>query len=232
MPDNLRSPQFAPETPTEVTVTHMPIPGDGLGGGGQGGHTTEVVSRDQPFLMDGDMLRVENHSKQPIELAWNRKRWVVAVGGQQFVLFEAIVNVLGDPRSTYEQNQHYDDGNGNRGMIQDRYSELTRLMARYGIREERLRTFVSPETGVELPGLLDVVPDLRVYTLDGTPIIFPAHDPDRLPYPVTNVGKKALNADVARQLQQQQAEIDALREQNAKIMRALDQITAPPATTE
>src|SRR5271167_1811649 len=71
-----------------------------------------------PFLMDGDFLRVTNRSQSDTYVfEWNRKAYVIEPGKDKFVAFEALVDHMGDPRSMENEFQRYSDGNGGKGVV-------------------------------------------------------------------------------------------------------------------
>ena len=152
-------------------------------------------------------------------------------GQQTPVVFQALVNKLGDPRSVDGAQQNYDDGNGNHGKIMERYDYLKSLFAYYGVEEERLETFTRPD-GRKILGLYDVVPRVTVTTFAGVPVDFPCYDKDMLAYPVANANKRAVNSDVTRMLDSLEAENDDLRSQVQTILGRLDAMTQAQQGTE
>lgn len=228
----MKEPEFAPQD-TSVQVTSVPRPGDNQP---DDRHVTKTVSRDLPFLMDGDWLQVTNDDKVAIEFSWNRvanprNRWVIQPGQTEFVIFEAVVNKLGDPRSEYGNRPRFDSGarpqNGAKGgqpYIPERYEELNRMFAMYGVREERLTDFVKilPDGKEErIPGLQSLVPKVTVRTMAGQLIRFPAQAPEATPYPVPNPTKQ-VGADVNRMFSQLEAEKDALAEKVRQLEQRMD----------
>ena len=207
----------------------MPRPGDSQP---EDAHRTVIVSRDLPFLMDDDWLQVRNDDSHPVEMAWARKRYIVQPAETAIVIFQALVNKLGDPRSEDNEIVRFDDGNGHHGVIMPRYSELIRLFALYGIREERLEDFHNPVTGEDMIGLLSAVPKLTVTTLTGQLVRFPCQDPTMMPYPVTNAGKRNVNSDTTRMLNSLQAENDELRRRQAETEQRLDAFFAAQQGTD
>jgi hypothetical protein len=201
------TPPVAPDSEPKVAVTTQPRPGDNQP---EDRHQTRFVSRDMPFLMDDDWLLVRNDDDKPVEFGWNRKRWVVMPGEEKAVIFQAIVNKLGDPRAVEDAIQHYDDGNGSRGQISKRHDYMIMLFSRYGIQEERVTDFTRDD-GTVVVGLQSVVPKLSVTTMEHKLVQFPAYDPDMVPYPVHDAKKQRVNSDVTRMIESQQAENDELR---------------------
>ena len=163
-----------------------------------------LARRDLPSLIPGDTLSVRNDSKAPVEFAWNRRRWVVSPGQDKMVPFEAIVNVLGDPRSDDEPAM-YDDGNGNAGQVVRRQDELSRLFARYGIEFEDKGELVRA-----VPTLL-----VRHPETDHT-ITFPAQDPTMIAYPVLNTQQRDMTG--------QRRAVDALQAENAELRANQDRL--------
>lgn len=228
----LDTPQFAPPAHPTIDVTRQPRPGDNQP---EDRHVTTTVSRDLPFIIDNDFLQVTNDDSKPVEFAWARKRYVVAPGETTFVIFQAVVNKLGDPRSEEGAQISFDDGNGNRGKIMERYEYLKSLFAMYGVEMERIEDFTfteGPRKGETIKGLMSVVPKLTVKTLAGQLVRFPAQDPKMMAYPVTNVGKRNVNSDTARMMQSLQAENDELRRRQAETEARLDAFFASQEGTD
>jgi len=223
-------PNGAPPLPPAATVavTTQPRPGDAQP---DDQHTTQAVSRDKPFLMDDDWLYVTSEETFPVEFRWARKSYVAYPGQQTPVLFQALVNKLGDPRSVDGAQQNYDDGNGNHGKIMERYDYLKTLFAYYGVEEERLETFTRPDGRVIL-GLYDVVPKVTVTTFQGHPVQFPCYDKDMLAYPVANANKKAVNADLTRMIDNLEADNEAWRTRVQTLEARLDSLVQAQQGTE
>jgi len=157
-----------------------------------------------PALIPGDVLSVKNDDSKPVEFAWNRRRWVVEPGATKSVPFEAIVNVLGDPRSD-DRPAVYDDGNGNKGQVMRRGDELGHLFARYGIQFEDRKelTRAAPKLVVSHPET-------------GYRINFPAFDPEMDAYPVLNVGERDVTG--------QRRALDGVMAENAQMRQELERM--------
>lgn len=224
-------PQFAPP-PRSVDVTTMPRPGDNQP---DDRHVTRTLGRDKPFLMDGDHLWVENLESFPVEFKWNRKPYVVGPGEGKAVIFEAVLNKLGDPRSADSIHTKFDDGYGQHGIILERYDELKRLFAYYGVQQERISDFTfleGPRKGEKILGLTSLVPKLRITTLEGYPVQFPAYDAEMLPFPVNTASSKAVNSDVSRMMDELQAENQHLHDRVSELESRIDRILQATAGTE
>lgn len=230
MPSN--TPPVAPDANPKVAVTTQPRPGDNQP---DDRHTTRFVARDMPFLMDDDWLMVTNNDVKPVEFAWNRKYTVILPGEEKAVIFQALVNKLGDPRAVDDAIQHYDDGNGNHGQIRKRYEYILSGFAMYGVQEERLEdwTFPAghPRAGEVIHGLQSVIPQLAVRTMEGYPVTFPFQKPDMLPYPVHST-KAKVNSDVGRMIETVQAENDDLRTRLADMEGRMDRFMNAQQGTE
>ena len=163
------------------------------------------------FLIDGDMLNVYNEDTKPIVFRWARKNYRVNPGEEKFVIFEAVVNALGDPRSMEGSIVKYDDGDGMRGQVPMRYDELCRLFALYGVREENIADLVA------------VAPKVQVKSITGEPIVFPCQIPDMNPLPVASEDKGNINSDVTRMIEQANNENDELRQRIERMEAALDE---------
>lgn len=201
----LDAPAFAPNPDMQVThvkMAHVSQPEDR--------HVTRPP-RELPFLIDGDMLEVHNDGEVPFKFRWARKETVIEPHGRGFVLFEAAANQLGDPRSVEGDQVRFDDGQGNKGIVLDRYAELCRLFAMYAVREE------------SIPDLVEKAPKLRLATMTGVKVNFPIHVPDMRAFPV-NKTDKGVTSDVARMYQNLQEENEELRERTLRMERQMDEL--------
>lgn len=211
----LAEPHFAPDEP-DVMVTEMrrnaSQPED---------RHVAKRPRDLPFLMDGDHLRVINDMDKPVAFTWGRKPHVIYPDSEGFVPFEALVNQLGDPRSRPMAVTKYDDGQGSRGQIMDRHAELTRLFAMYAVQNEQINTVIDSK-GRPVPGLTEKAPKVRVYTLAGVQIQFPALLPEMTPYPVINNGQRQVNSDNTAAISKLEAENAAMHETVERLEARMD----------
>lgn len=172
-----------------------------------------------PFLMDGDFLKVTNQSiSETYVFEWNRKAWVLEPGESKFVMFEALVDKLGDPRSMEGEVQKYNDGNGSQGIVMQRSFEMERLFARYAVLGSHLQDTKDPKTGATILGLLAKTPHVAVETLNGERVIFPASRPDMLPFPLHNVDERNIRTDTTQAL-------DKLESENAEMRASLEDLT-------
>jgi|HubBroStandDraft_6_1064221.scaffolds.fasta_scaffold00184_2 hypothetical protein len=202
----LPGPQFAPPPHPMVDVTRMPRPGDAQP---EDRHVTTSVRKDKPFLMDDDFLWVTNIDSMPIEFGWAKKRWILAPGEAKAVIFQAVVNKLGDPRAVDGEQIRFDDGQGGRGIVLERYTELKRLFALYGVQMETLKDFTiaeGPRKGENIKGLTSLAPKCQITTLEGYPIQFPAYDPEMMAFPLVSTKANSVTSDVSRALDELQAE--------------------------
>jgi hypothetical protein len=145
---------------------------------------------------------------------WNRKVAVVAPGQAKFVLFEALVDKLGDPRSMERESQRYNDGNGNQGVVMSREFEMDRLFTRYAVLGSHIND-TKDKDGSIIPGLLFKTPHVEVETLNGERVVFPAFRPDMLPFPIANVNEHRVRSDTISAL-------DKLESENAEMREALN----------
>lgn len=210
----LKTPEFAPSDPSvEVTrkkVAHVSQPEDR--------HVTKSISRNQPFLLDGDFLLVTNltdpdgDDPQTYVFRWARKAYIVEPGGQKHVLFEALVDALGDPRSMDNEVVNFNDGNGSKGIVMERHSELSRLFGRYAIENENLDALVGK------------TPNVSCETLNGERVVFPGLRPDMLPFPVPQVDERKIDVDAKQVMDRLAADNDDLREQVRLTNERMDQL--------
>jgi hypothetical protein len=180
---------------------------------------TAVIDRKKlPVLLPGDMLNVENVGNVPVEFHWGiNRRWTVLPGQSKQVLFEAVANVLGDPRSD-DEPQSFTDADGNNGIVMRRGDELSRLFARYGIPNEdreALRLAVIDAAMVSV-----------THPETGAGIEFPAQNPNMLSYPVTDSPNRGLITDSKREIDSLRAENDELARNQARMQGLLDQLLA------
>ena len=199
----LSAPVFGDLQVTDMKVGHVTQPED-----------RQVPRRlrpdERPLLMDGDMLDVTNDSSQTIAFRWARKTYAIEPGQQGFVVFEALADALGDPRSQDGQMTRYDDGAGNRGIVPNRYDELCRMFARYGVKNE------------SMDELAEKAPRVRVTTLHGQPVVFPAVNPASTAYPVANADEGNVSSDVSRMFTKATAENAELRDRLERLEAALE----------
>jgi hypothetical protein len=167
-------------------------------------------ARNLPFLMDGDFLQVTNDDHRTWDFQWERKHYVIEPGDTSFVAFEALVDYLGDPRSMEGQLVKYSDGNGNKGIVMDRYAELSRLFGRYAVENENIDS------------LVEKAPKVEVKTLAGQTVRFPSQMPDMAPWPTPNVNPLAVNADTTKMIDAVAAENEDLRSSIKRLEERLD----------
>jgi len=169
-------------------------------------HKTRPAPR--PFLLEGDILRVENIDNVTWRFGWNRKHWDIKPGETDFVPFPAVVLAMGDPRSEMGNMLSYSAEDGTRGVVLPRYDELCRLFARYGIEQENV------------DALVDFAPRLRIETMNGETVIFPAQDPEMVAFPVPNVPIQG------RETTDQRARMDEIASRNAAMEQELAEMRA------
>jgi hypothetical protein len=209
----LDAPRFAPLDKT-VEVTEMKT-----GNISQPEDKAQVKSksRDLPYLMDGDMLQVTNDDTKTLDFQWAKKHYIVEPGQTGWVIFEALVEALGDPRSMDNMISKYNDGNGNEGLVLPRHMELSRLFARYAVFNEQLEDVM--DKGTLVPGLTSKAPKVRVSTMNGQRVTFPSQRPDMLPFPVALIDDAKINTDMTRV-------VDQLHAENAEYKERLDRLEA------
>src|SRR5208282_2658792 len=175
-----------------------------------------------PFLMDGDFLKVTNRDTKVHVFGWNTKSYVVEPGESKFVAFEALVDVMGDPRSMESEFQRYNDGNGGQGVVMQRSFELDRLFCRYAVLGSHLDDQRDPKTGEVTAGLLSKTPRIECETLNGERVIFPASHPDMDPLPVHNIDERKITTDTVKALSKLESENSEMRESLAELNQRLD----------
>jgi hypothetical protein len=198
----LTKPEFGPPTVTEMKRANVSQPED---------RHTPKPARDLPFLMDGDFLDVTNEDQRTWDFRWAKKHYTIAPGDRMIVPFEALVNALGDPRSMDNQLVKFSDGQGNRGIVMDRYAEITRLFAMYAIENENMDDLVR------------AAPKISAKTLSGQAVRFPSQLPDMLAWPAPMIDPHAVNSDTSRMIDAVAAENEDMRERIALLEARLDE---------
>lgn len=174
-----------------------------------------------PFLTANDVVRVRNDDNKTVTLGWDSQEWNIEPNEESIVPFPAIVTALGDPRSARGEVIKFSDGRGNRGLIPERYDELRRLMALYGVRNENIDDEserahqMASRPMTEDCSLVSRVPKLTVHTQKGTRIVFPAQVPDMIPMPVAEPENRAGVVD-------QRRAVDKLASENAALLDRLE----------
>jgi hypothetical protein len=183
---------------------------------------TRQHERGAPFLMDGDFLKVTNRDDKVHVFGWNHKTFVIEPGESKFVPFEALVDVMGDPRSMEREVQKYTDGQGGKGMVMQRSFELARLFTRYAVGGSHLEDTTDPKTGEVTLGLLAKSPRIETETLNGERIMFPASHPDMDPLPLHNVDEFKINVDTVKALDKLESENSEMRQSLAEMNVRMD----------
>lgn len=184
---------------------------------------TKTHPRGLPFLMDGDMLWVTNkHHSTTYVFEWNRKVYVIAPGERKVVLFEALVDKLGDPRSREDEIQNYksESDHTGRGVVMQRSYELERLFTRYGVHLSNLDD-IRDSKGEHRPGLLSLTPHVEVETLNRERVVFPATRPDADAFPVQPIEGK-VRTDNTGAIDKLEAENAEMRDNIAALTERLD----------
>ena len=191
-------------TATEMKVGNVSQPEDR--------HVARAV-RDLPFLMTGDTIEVLNVDRRAWTFQWEQRKWKIEPGEKGFIPFEAVVDIMGDPRSKDNVTVKYNDGQGNRGMVMDRYTELCRGFARYAVENESLEE------------LRIKAPKLECKTLMGLTVTFPYQAPDMLAWPTPMLDPHSVDSDTVRMVDKVAAENADLREKYDDLIEKLDKLT-------
>lgn len=177
----------------------------------------------------GDMVKVTYHGRDvrqqdgtvkedtetPFTFMWNGRGTTIKPGESGFVLFEAMANALGDPRSAGEMTS-YRDESGLTGFILDRETEVRRLRVLY-------------DNQMADSSQIHYAPKCDVETLDGEPIPTVTGDPSA-EGAVAAVQPFAVSQDqLLAQIQRQQKVIERLAQDAGIDMSALG--NAQVATT-
>lgn len=208
----LRAPEFAPQADPKVSVTRKKVSGVSQP---EDRHVAKAISRDQPFLLDGDFLLVHNLSDDDTYVfKWARKAYIIEPGDSKHVIFEALVDHLGDPRSMDNETVAFNDGNGSKGIIMERHAEISRLFGRYAIENENLDSLVAK------------TPNVSCETLNGQRVVFPGLRPDMLPFPVPQVDERKIDVDQKQITDRLAAENEEMREQLRLTNERMDAVLA------
>jgi hypothetical protein len=167
----------------------------------------------RPFLGENDLVMVENLDDVSWRFEWDKRAYDVSPGQHPMpVPFPAVVNAMGDPRSAKGMELSFRAEDGTSGMIESRHNSIVRLFARYQITNE------------DVDALVDFAPKLRVTTMQGDAIIFPAQNPNHEPWPVPNTPEPGREApiSVTEAVSEARAENALLREQMAHLQRLVD----------
>jgi hypothetical protein len=214
----LPEPQFG----GDVTVAHQAT-------GNIGQPEDKVVTRvhgrgSEPFLLEGDFLKVTNHEAKTVDFAWGGRHFPIEPGEEKFVPFEALVEALGDPRSMDDEVQRYDDGNGHKGVVMQRKFEIDRLFSAYAVTLYNIDDVIDPKTKELRVGLTSKAPRVTVTTMTGQPVVFPISHPDMLPLPVHTLEGKGGTTDMVKSLDKLASENEAMRGQLADLEGRLDEM--------
>jgi hypothetical protein len=123
-----------------------------------------------------------------------------------------VVDIMGDPRSKDNVTIRYNDGQGNRGMVLDRYAELCRMFARYAVENENLE-----ELKIKAPKLV-------CKTLFGLTVTFPVQAPDMLAWPTPMLDPHSVDSDTVRMVDKVSAENADLREKYDDLVAKMDKL--------
>jgi hypothetical protein len=159
-----------------------------------------VIEPDHQFILT-------NEGNKELRFTYNRRTWIIPAGEHRVVPFDVVRLYFGDPRSVVGTQQKYQDSDGNNGDIPKREAEIRRLCVFYGLyagNEAKLPDHPS-------------VQFVKIQTVDQTEIFCPAVDPDgQISYAHREADDTLQNRDsmlrlMQQRLEQQQAQIDALR---------------------
>lgn len=132
-----------------------------------------ILPRADALKIDsGKMLFIQNNTVRPLTmpngrtplLKYAKIPYPLGPGEREIVPFDLIALLFGDPRSRNGMVQKFKDSKGS-GMIQSREAELSRISVFWGVYEQGVDTLVN------------VVPDVSVFTLQNQEIIVPCFDP-------------------------------------------------------
>ncbi len=116
-----------------------------------------------PISMTDDFVRCVNKTEDNLIFTWAAKDYLVRAHSEAFVPFQAMATRFGHPQQGVVPN----------GQTPNREYELRRLEGQFGI-----SSFMSRDTGKSvLELMLERMPDIEFYQLDGTRIITVMDDP-------------------------------------------------------
>ncbi len=157
-----------------------------------------------PFLLERDIVKVENVDTVDWPFKWERRIYLVRTGEIGMVPFPAVVNALGDPRSVPGEQTKFRTEDGQSGLIPTRYESLATLFARYAVENENIGD------------LCEFAPKVIVRHMETEEVItFPAQDPECSPWPVPQ------HAAPGREPSGDRARIVAMEEENRTMRQEL-----------
>jgi hypothetical protein len=134
----------------------------------------------------------------------------MANGEERFVGFDVVRVYFGDPRSIMTGGQRFEDRKGRAGDIAPRPEETRRLSVLYGLYD------------TDSARVHQIVPDVGIFTAEGTEIICPATDPLG-EHVYGHVTDSAENYDLATTIESLKVQVRALEEaQKANAKRGDD----------
>lgn len=128
------------------------------------------------------LLTVRNNSDNVIyHFGANSQRWLIKPGELKYIPFEAVILVMGDPRSGPEPIRLVPEGGGIPTFIPSRRDEIKRLSTKHGAYTDDVDAPAAPtEKGnPPEPSLRQRMPNVTVTNMDESdePIVFPVDDP-------------------------------------------------------
>lgn len=123
--------------------------------------TTPAASAE---FQPGDMVYATNNDDKDVIFTWNSRKFVLTPGRKTPITIEAVINHLGDPRSSGNIASYVTAGKET-GWVPDRLSEVRRLRNKYG-------NVFGDET------VINNTPSVTIEDLEGNRIYTVVDDPD------------------------------------------------------
>lgn len=176
-----------------------------------------------------EFVRVENLDDKPLTLGFHNRRYVIKPGSDGFVPLEAVCIMFGDPRSQLHGVRFTPDEGGEAIGIPPRQEIINRLELLWG--HLGANTADEIEKHGHVLTLRERMPNVKVYTTDGTELTLPADDPNcqepSMPLSVT-----VASDDLSVRMAQLERQLSALRAMSDRAEAQVVAETEEPSALE
>lgn len=158
-------------------------------------------------LSDPDeMMKVTNTGKVKIRWKGVRRIFEVAPQKTEFIPFFVCVRYLGDPRSVRKRTETFQTPNGDKGVIPERGTELSRLSIFYGLYQAKIRDLPKHAPKVHVTTLLDHEVSFPIFNADSVSY---GYDTSQTPMTDVRTELERMQAQMAQMEQQYRVLQDA-----------------------